>query len=257
MQGLFLHFQKTRNFQISSFSLAFLPATCYNEEEGSAFSGTPIKLQRRTDMALIAMDLYKDLEKSMAKAKESGEKYTVHLSRIKKDLKKRKSGLVARIVILAFWAVALLVLALLATGILELGGGASASVGSAPVETPASPAGTEVLLAFLPALFVPATWSLCFVGFPIGWGWSQDDRESAKDQLYVQYTVREDGTVDTFQSSLVPKASAFIFSLFLGVLTMVASIPVAVVQCFTWPRQIKQIEAIVAEVEANELFVAV
>ena len=176
-------------------------------------------------MALIPMEQYDDLEKAMKKAKEQTTPYSIHTSRIKKDLKKRKKGRTLRIVILAFWAVALLVVALVGSGIIDIGGGTSAAID--PSGTPPATVEEEPLLslALIPAMFVPATWTLCFVGFPIGWEMGKEDREKAKTQLYEQYTVNADGTVDMFRSALVPKLSASIFSLFLGALTMVASIP--------------------------------
>lgn len=214
------------------------------------------------------MKLYYDLEKNIKKAKETNEQYSVRLDAIKKDLKKRKRGWMARIVILSIWAVILLFSVFMAAGIINLGGSASSAAGSYNEETgefiPDTNTETEVDdeddsffdFSIIAALFVPATWTLCFVGFPIGWNWGKDEREQAKHSLYVQYTVREDGTVDTFQSSLVPKASASIFSILQGCLTMVFSIPIAIVQCFTWKKNIKLIESIVKEIEKNDLFIA-
>lgn len=207
-------------------------------------------------MALIKMELYDDLQKNMRDAHESGTVYKVQLKKIKKDLKKRKAGRTARIVILSIWAVILLGCLLIASGILDLGGGSSAvgdgSTPSAPVETT-----PLITLEVIPMLFVPATWTLCFVGFPIGWNWSKDDRENAKTQLYVQHTVDEDGNVDTYASTAPARIGAFFFSLLQGCLTMVASIPIAIVQIFTWKKHIKRIQGIVDEIQANpDLFVA-
>lgn len=208
-------------------------------------------------MALIPMEQYDDLEKAMKKAKEQNTPYSIHTSRIKKDLKKRKKGRTLRIVILAFWAVALLVVALVGSGIIDIGGGTSAAIDPSGTPPPTVEKEPLLSLSLIPAMFVPATWTLCFVGFPIGWEMGKEDREKAKTQLYEQYTVNADGTVDTFRSALVPKLSASIFSLFLGALTMVASIPVAIMQVFTWKKQIARIESILSEVDSNELFVAV
>ena len=198
-------------------------------------------------MALIKMELYDDLEKTIQHAHETNTVYNVNLKAIKKDLNKRKAGRTARIVILAIWAVVLVGILIASTGL--LGGSASTDPNYKPEPI--------VSLEILPMLFVPATWTLCFVGFPIGWNWSKDDREQAKTQLYVQYTVDEDGYVDTFASTAPARVGAFFFSLLQGCLTMVASIPVAVVQVFTWKKHIKRIQNIVADVEANpDLFVA-
>ena len=198
-------------------------------------------------MALIKMELYDDLEKTIQHAHETNTVYNVNLKAIKKDLSKRKAGRTARIVILAIWAVVLVGILLASAGL--LGGSASTDPNYKPEPI--------VSLEILPMLFVPATWTLCFVGFPIGWNWSKDDREQAKTQLYVQYTVDEDGYVDTFASTAPARVGAFFFSLLQGCLTMVASIPVAVVQVFTWKKHIKRIQNIVADVEANpDLFVA-
>lgn len=202
-------------------------------------------------MALIKMELYDDLQKNMRDAHESGTVYNVQLKTIKKDLKKRKAGRTARIVILTIWAVILLGCVLIASGLLEFGGSASTE-GSAPVEV-------EPLIKWemISMLFVPATWTLCFVGFPIGWNWSKDEREQAKTQLYVQHTVDEYGNVDTYASTAPARAGAFLFSLIQGCLTMVFSLPIAIVQCFTWKKHIARIESIVAEIEANpDLFIA-
>lgn len=206
-------------------------------------------------MALIDRTFYDDLENSIEKAKESGEGLTVRLDAIKKDLKKRKTGWLARVIILAAWAVIFLGAILIAAGILELGGGASGAVGDV---SSAPPPEVEPLITFsmLPTLLIAATWTLCFVGFPIGWNWSKDERRDAKNQVYVQHTVREDGTVDTYQSTLVPKLSAGIFSALQGVLTMVFSVPIAIVQCFTWKKDIKRIEALIAEIENNPSLIA-
>ena len=208
-------------------------------------------------MALIKMELYDDLEKTIQHAHETNTVYNVNLKAIKKDLNKRKAGRVARIVILTIWAVILLGAVLIASGLLEFGGSASVE-GSTPPENVGS--GREdslITWAMLPMLFVPATWTLCFVGFPIGWNWSKDDREQAKTQLYVQYTVDEDGYVDTFASTAPARVGAFFFSLIQGCLTMIASIPLAIVQVFTWKKHIKRIQNIVAQVEGNpDLFVA-
>ena len=198
-------------------------------------------------MALIKMELYDDLEKTIQHAHETNTVYNVNLKAIKKDLNKRKAGRTARIVILAIWAVVLVGILIASTGL--LGGSASTDPNYKPEPI--------VSLEILPMLFVPATWTLCFVGFPIGWNWSKDDREQAKTQLYVQYTVDEDGYVDTFASTAPARVGAFLFSLLQGCLTMVASIPVAVVQVFTWKKHIKRIQNIVSDVEANpDLFVA-
>ena len=198
-------------------------------------------------MALIKMELYDDLKKTIQHAHETNTVYNVNLKAIKKDLSKRKAGRTARIVILAIWAVVLVGILLASAGL--FGGSASTDPNYKPEPI--------VSLEILPMLFVPATWTLCFVGFPIGWNWSKDDREQAKTQLYVQYTVDEDGYVDTFASTAPARVGAFFFSLLQGCLTMVASIPVAVVQVFTWKKHIKRIQNIVADVEANpDLFVA-
>lgn len=202
-------------------------------------------------MALIKMELYDDLQKNMRDAQENGTVYKVQLKKIKKDLKKRKAGRIARIVILSIWAVILLGCVLLASGLLEFGG-AEGTAGSAPVEKD-----PLITWAMIPMLFVPATWTLCFVGFPIGWNWTKDDRENAKHQLYVQHTVDEYGNVDTYASTAPARIGAFFFSFLQGALTMVASIPIAIVQCFTWKKQIARIQGIVDEIESNpELFVA-
>lgn len=192
-------------------------------------------------MALIKMELYDDLEKNMRDAHENQTVYKVQLKTIKKDLKKRKAGRIARIVILSIWAVVLLGVVAVCAGL--VGGSASTDPNYKP----------EPLLdwSFIPTLFVPATWTLCFVGFPIGWNWSKDDRENAKTQLYVQHTVDEDGYVDTYASTAPARIGAFFFSLLQGCLTMIASVPLAVVQVFTWKKHIKRIEGIVADIEAN------
>ena len=198
-------------------------------------------------MALIKMELYDDLQKNMRDAHESGTVYKVQLKKIKKDLKKRKTGRIARIVILSIWAAILLGCVAVCAGL--VGGSASTDPNYKP----------EPLLdwAVLPTLFVPATWTLCFVGFPIGWNWTKDDRENAKNQLYVQHTVDEYGNVDTYASTAPARIGAFFFSLLQGCLTMIASIPIAIVQCFTWKKQIARIQGIVNEIEANpDLFVA-
>ena len=198
-------------------------------------------------MALIKMELYDDLQQNMRDAHENGTVYKVQLKKIKKDLKKRKAGRTARIVILCIWAVILLGCVAVCAGL--VGGSASTDPNYQP----------EPLLdwVFLPSLFVPATWTLCFVGFPIGWNWSKDDRENAKTQLYVQHTVDEDGNVDTYASTAPARIGAFFFSLLQGCLTMVFSIPIAIVQCFTWKKHIKRIQGIVDEIQANpDLFVA-
>lgn len=198
-------------------------------------------------MALIKMELYDDLQKNMRDARENGTMYKVQLKKIKKDLKKRKNGRIARIIILSIWAVILIGCVIACAGL--VGGGASTDPNVKP----------EPLLdwAMLPILFVPATWTLCFVGFPIGWNWTKDDREDAKHQLYVQHTIDEYGNVDTYASTAPARIGAFFFSLLQGCLTMVASLPIAIVQCFTWKKQIKRIQGIVEEIEANpELFIA-
>lgn len=224
-------------------------------------------------MALINMAQYNDLERDVASAIKTGETYSIRLTAIKKDIKKRKAGWTARVVILSIWAVIIAIALLLTTGIIDIGGGAQAvdpgSVGGAAVggdgeEIVGGGAGggqgnevePEFDAAILSILFVPMTWTLCFVGFPIGWNMAKDDRSKAKNEIYVQHTIYEDGSVDTYESALVPKLSAFIFSLFLGCITMAFSVPIAIVQCFTWKGQIKKIEAIVADIEANpDLFV--
>ena len=198
-------------------------------------------------MALIKMELYDDLQQNMRDAHESGTVYKVQLKKIKKDLKKRKAGRIARIVILSIWAVILLGCVAICAGL--VGGSASTDPHYKP----------EPLLdwSILPSLFVPATWTLCFVGFPIGWNWSKDDRENAKTQLYVQHTVDEDGNVDTYASTAPARIGAFFFSLLQGCLTMIASIPLAIVQIFTWKKHIKRIQGIVDEIQANpDLFIA-
>ncbi|MBQ7356006.1 MAG: hypothetical protein IJW66_01270 [Clostridia bacterium] len=215
-------------------------------------------------MALIDAKLYDDLERDMNKAKQKGEGLSVRLDAIKKDLKKRKRGWLARIIILSIWAVVFVFAVLMAAGVVEFGG-TSVAVGEYNKETgeytyyenaEAEEEDNTLDFALVAALIVPATWTLCFVGFPIGWNWSKDERTDAKNQVYVQHTVRADGTVDTFQSTLVPKVSAGIFSILQGCITMVFSIPIAIVQCFTWKKLIKKIEAIITEVENNDLFVA-
>ena len=215
-------------------------------------------------MALIDMSQYDALERDVKSAIQNNEVYKIHLSVVKKDLKKRKTGWTARVIILSIWAVILVGALLLTTGIIEFGGGSQAvnpdmvgdgagevAGGSGSVaEEPAFP------IELLSVLIVPMTWSLCFVGFPIGWNMSKDDRQKAKNQIYIQDTIYEDGTVDTYESTLVPKLAAFLFSLFMGCITMAFSVPIAIVQCFTWKGQIKRIEAIVEEIEDNtSLFV--
>ena len=198
-------------------------------------------------MALIKMELYDDLQKNMRNAHESGTVYKVQLKKIKKDLKKRKAGRIARIVILSIWAVVLLGVVAACAGL--FGGGASTDPN----------AQVKPLLdwSFIPTLFVPATWTLYFVGFPIGWNWNKDTREEAKHQLYVQHTVDEYGNVDTYASTAPARIGAFFFSLFQGILTMIASVPLAVIQVFTWKKHIKRIQGIVDEIESNpDLFVA-
>ena len=74
-------------------------------------------------MALIKMELYDDLQKNMRDAHESGTVYKVQLKKIKKDLKKRKAGRIARIVILSIWAVILLGCVAVCAGL--VGGSAS------------------------------------------------------------------------------------------------------------------------------------
>ena len=203
-------------------------------------------------MALINMKLYDDLEKDIQTAKDTNEVYSVKLKTIKKDLKKRTAGRKARIVILTIWAVILVGCVLIASGLLEFGGSASTE-GSAPVET------TPIITwGMIPMLFVPATWTLCFVGFPIGWNWTKDDREKAKTELSITTTVDEDGYVETHASTLPARAGAFFFSLIQGCLTMCFSLPIAIVQCFTWKKDIARIQNIIAEVEGNpDLFVPI
>ena len=197
-------------------------------------------------MALIKMEMYDDLEKNMRDAHETGTVYSVQLKTIKKDLNKRKTGRVARIVILSIWAVVVVGILLASAGL--FGGSASTDPNVKPEPI--------VSLAILPTLFVPATWSLCFVGFPIGWNWTRDDRENAKTQLYVQHTIDEDGNIDTYASTAPARIGAFFFSFLQGVLTMVASLPIAIVQVFTWKKHIKRIQNIVADIEANpDLFI--
>ena len=164
-------------------------------------------------MALIDMSQYNDLERDVASAIETGETYSIRLSTIKKDIKKRKAGWTARVVILSIWAVVLVAALLLTSGIIELGGGAQAvnpdsiggggaAVGGDGVEIEGgevsggsgSESEPEFDIAILSILFVPMTWSLCFVGFPIGWNMSKDDRKQAKNQIYVQHTIYEDGS---------------------------------------------------------------
>ena len=218
-------------------------------------------------MALINMDLYNDLEKDVRDAKKNNEMYNIHLSTVKTDLKKRKAGWTARVVILAIWAVILSIVFLVSAGFIELGGSSDAaappvmdgdSSGEVVAPPPAEDEGIEwgLVGAALTACFVPMTWTLCFVGFPIGWNWSRDTREESKNQIYVQHTIYEDGTVDTYSSKFVPQASSFIFSVLQGCITMCFSVPIAIVQCFTWKGHIAKIEAIVKEIEESpELFV--
>ena len=197
-------------------------------------------------MALIKMEMYDDLEKNMRDAHETGTVYSVQLKTIKKDLNKRKTGRVARIVILSIWAVVVVGILLASAGL--FGGSASTDPNVKPEPI--------VSLAILPTLFVPATWSLCFVGFPIGWNWTRDDRENAKTQLYVQHTIDEDGNIDTYASTAPARIGAFFFSFLQGVLTMLVSLPLAIIQVFTWKKHIKRIENIVADIEANpDLFI--
>ena len=200
-------------------------------------------------MALIKMELYDDLQKNMRDAHESGTVYKVQLKKIKKDLKKRKTGRIARIVILSICAVALLIMVGMCAGII--------GPNSASTDPNYKPEPLMRWGSLLEMWFVPATWLLCFVGFPIGWNWTKDDRENAKSQLYVQHTVDEYGNVDTYASTAPARIGAFFFSLLQGCLTMIASIPIAIVQCFTWKKQIARIQGIVNEIEANpDLFVA-
>lgn len=221
-------------------------------------------------MALFEMSQYDALERDVATALKTGETYSIRLSAIKKDVKKRKTGWTARVVILSIWAFILVAALLLTSGIIDIGGGAQAvdpdsiEGGAGSGEGGAgevaggqgSVAGPEFDIAILSMLFVPMTWTLCFVGFPIGWNMAKDDRSKAKNEIYVQHTIYEDGSVDTYESALVPKLSAFIFSLFLGCISMAFSVPIAIVQCFTWKGQIKKIESIVADIEANpDLFI--
>ena len=214
------------------------------------------------------MDLYDELARDVEAAKRDDEVYNIHLSTVKRDLAKRKAGWYARVIILSIWAVILIGAILVTSGVLQFGGTATTGPMTGPdgeiIEAPDTNTGgeeepefsLELMGGVVAALFVPMTWTLCFVGFPIGWNWSKDERDKSKNQIYVQHTVYDDGTVDTYSSSLVPKISAFFFSLIQGCLTMAFSVPIAIVQCFTWKGHIKKIEGIVAEIEANpELFV--
>lgn len=200
-------------------------------------------------MAVLNMELYSALEKDIAAGKKSGEPYKIHLSTVKNDLAKRKRGWLARVIILAFWAVVVLAMVIVASGVIELGGASGAidpETGVAPDVSYEPP----ITFEMIPLILVPATWTLCFVGFPIGWGWGKDDRKNAKNQIYVQHTVYDDGTVDTYTSTFVPKLAAFVGSLIFGCLTMCFSLPLAIVQLFTWKRDIKRIEGIIKDVES-------
>ena len=199
-------------------------------------------------MALIKMALQDELQKNMRDARESGIVYDVKLKEIKKRPQETQGGPYRSYRnFLSIWAVILLGMIAVCAGL--VGGDASTDPNAAP----------EPLIPWqaLPILFVPATWTLCFVGFPIGWHWTKDDRENAKNQLYVQHTIDEYGNVDTYASTVPARFGALIFSLFYGILTMVASIPIAIVQCFTWKKQIARIQGIVNDIESNpDLFIA-
>lgn len=185
-------------------------------------------------MAVLSMSLYDDLEKDIRSAKQNNEVYTIHMTRIKEDLGKRKRGWMARLIILCAWLVIFAVGALVVSGAISLGGSASTlPEGGAPMPD-TEDLGIDPIAAvaiFIAGMFPVMTWTLCFVGFPIGWGWIRAGKDTAESGI-----------------------ANLILSLIVGAFTMSFSVIIAIVQLFTWKKAIKRIEGIIAEVENNELF---
>ena len=113
---------------------------------------------------MIAMGTYRGLNKAIDKAHAENQKIGVNREAILKDIRKRKKRRVVLAVFVLFWLVAL------GVGMVLAAMGMIPSMGMSPYITA------------LGGVFVAATWSLCWVGFPVGWNACASDRLEAKGQ---------------------------------------------------------------------------
>lgn len=175
---------------------------------------------------MIAMKTYRELDKQIEDARRSHERIEVHKSRILKDVQKRKTKRIVMTVFVCLGIVALPVLMILAPKIIEY-----------PL------AGSPYVDALM-EWFIGVTWLLCWVGFPIGWGLNRKDRQDAKSQVSVTYVVDEHGYVERRASTLPARIAAFFMSLFAGMITMIGSFVIAIVQIFTTRKDLKYIQGV-------------
>lgn len=182
---------------------------------------------------MIAMKTYRGLNKAIDSAHAANQKISVNRDAILKDIRKRKKRRIVLTVFVLFWLAALGVcMALAATGVLpDLGTGMSPYVDA------------------LEIAFLGATWSLCWVGFPVGWNMCATERLEAKSQAMITYRIDEHGYVDKKVDTVSPKIGAAILSFLTGCIMLAFSYIVAIVQIFTTKGDIGYIEMVLKKAD--------
>lgn len=180
---------------------------------------------------MIAMKTYRGLNKAIDQAHAAGQKLGVDRERILKDVKKRKKRKIVLIVFVLFWLVALgVAMALAAFGYIP-------SMGMSPY------------LTALEAVFIGATWSLCWVGFPVGWNMCAGERLEAKSQVLITLRLDENGNVEARRDTLSPKIGAVLLSFLTGCIMLAFSYIVAIVQIFTTKGDVGYIEMVLGKAD--------
>ena len=158
---------------------------------------------------MIAMKTYSAIQRQMFAASKDGKKVKVDKAAFEKDIIKRKRRRIVLIIMVLFWIVAAAVIISLAA-FDKLPESLMSILGSSGMGT----------IGVAGGVYVAATWTLCWVGFPVGWNLWASDRLEAKSQAYVTIVIDEHGYVDTKVDKLSPKIGALIMSIIGGALTM-------------------------------------
>ena len=180
---------------------------------------------------MIAMKTYRSLNKAIDQAHAEQEKIGINKETIEKDVAKRKKRRIVLAVFVLFWVVAFgVAMALAAFGVIP-------AMGASPYLTAAG------------GVFIAATWTLCWVGFPVGWNSCAGERLEAKSQALITVRIDEHGYVDTKVDTISPKIGAAIMSLIVGCITLAFSFPIAIVQIFTTKGDIAYIESVLKKAD--------
>lgn len=180
---------------------------------------------------MIAMKTYRGLNKAIDIAHSNGQRVSVKQDAIEKDIRKRKKRRIVLAVFVLFWIV------MLGVGMILAALDVLPSMGTSPYLTAAG------------GVFIAATWSLCWVGFPLGWNACAGERLEAKGQAMITVRIDEHGYVDTKVDTVSPKIGAAVMSFLVGCIALAFSFPLAIVQIFTTKGDIGYIEMVLKKAD--------